>query len=107
MRKHILLGNGRSVHKHQLHHALHYHQLAHHQLGRGTPAVKKNGGLLGMPDEYWNPNKKFDNAFHQMYVTQQNLNKAIGIQPTNVPNIHGWGKTKHHNKHIKPLKFKI
>ena len=45
MRQHILLGRGRFVHKHLLHHALHYHHLHHYGKGHEHNIFKQFGDL--------------------------------------------------------------
>ena len=83
MRKHIILGRGRSIHKQYIHHALHYHHLAH-QHGHGTPAIKKNYG-------------------GRMVASPSSFNNNLANCRVPVIN-HGEG---HKNKHFKPLKFKM
>lgn len=87
MRNHIILGRGRSIHKQHIHHALHYHHLAHKH-GHGTPAIKKNwGGMMRTnPSAYTNPL-----ASHRMPTFKGGAGEGV----------------KHHNKHFKPLKFKM
>ena len=45
MRQHILLGRGRFVHKHLLHHALHYHHLRHYGKNHENSMYKQMEGV--------------------------------------------------------------
>jgi len=85
MRKHIILGKGRHIHKKHIHHALHTHHLAHRMTG------SHKGHLAGTGRKRY--------AFGE----------GMRANPTAYPSLAMMHRSPHlkGSGHIKPLKFKM